>query len=52
DLIFQHIHRSENVEAHRIAKIAFEKGETFYLRGEELDSQNLALVGYRPRNPD
>ncbi|XP_016681349.1 uncharacterized protein [Gossypium hirsutum] len=52
DLIFQYIHRSENLDAHRIAKIAFEKGETFYLRGEELDSQNLALVGYRPRNPD
>ncbi|MFQ6629999.1 hypothetical protein Gotur_006871, partial [Gossypium turneri] len=52
DLIFQYIHRSENLNAHRIAKIAFEKGETFYLMGEELDSQNLALVGYRPRNPD
>nr|KJB11692.1 hypothetical protein B456_001G272100 [Gossypium raimondii] len=52
DLIFQYIHRSENLDAHRIAKIAFEKGETIYLRGEELDSQNLASVGYRSRNPD
>lgn len=52
DLIFQYINRSENLDAHRIAKIAFEKGETIYLRGEELDSQNLASVGYRSRNPD
>ncbi|MBA0673298.1 hypothetical protein Goklo_007297 [Gossypium klotzschianum] len=52
DLIFQYIHRSENLEAHRIAKIALGKGETIYLRGEELDSQNLASVGYWARNPD
>ncbi|MBA0575281.1 hypothetical protein Golob_027388, partial [Gossypium lobatum] len=51
-LIFQYTHRSENLVAHRIAKIAFEKGETIYLRGEELDSQNLASVGYRSRNLD
>ncbi|MBA0640899.1 hypothetical protein Goklo_023796 [Gossypium klotzschianum] len=52
ELIFQYIHRSENLKAHRIAKNALEKGETVYLREEELNDQNLASVGYWSRNPD
>lgn len=52
ELIFQYIHRSENLEAHRIVKNALEKGETVYLREEELNDQNLASVGYWSRNPD
>ncbi|MBA0817678.1 hypothetical protein Gohar_021955 [Gossypium harknessii] len=33
ELIFQYIHRSKNLEAHRISKNALEKGKTVYLRG-------------------
>ncbi|MBA0700997.1 hypothetical protein Goari_000052 [Gossypium aridum] len=45
ELIFQHIHRSENSYAHRLAKIVLEKEEDTYLRGEELEGHAFALVG-------
>ncbi|MBA0742600.1 hypothetical protein Gogos_015640, partial [Gossypium gossypioides] len=52
ELIFQYIHRSKNFDAYRLAKNALEKGETTYLRGEELDRHTLASVEIWPRNPD
>ncbi|MBA0743311.1 hypothetical protein Gogos_006005 [Gossypium gossypioides] len=52
ELIFLYIHRSENSYAHRLAKNALEKGETTYLRGEELDSHAFASVGIWSRNPN
>ncbi|MBA0776289.1 hypothetical protein Gotri_011303 [Gossypium trilobum] len=52
ELIFQYIHRSKNSYAHRLAKNVLEKGETTYLRGEELDRHTLASVEIWPRNPD
>ncbi|MBA0755596.1 hypothetical protein Gogos_020512 [Gossypium gossypioides] len=52
ELIFQHTHRSENMNAHRLAKNALEKGENTYLRGVDLDSHASASVGIWPRNPD
>ncbi|MBA0721621.1 hypothetical protein Golax_009143, partial [Gossypium laxum] len=42
ELIFQYIHRSKNSYAHRLAKNTLEKGETTYLRGEELDCHTFA----------
>ncbi|MBA0640017.1 hypothetical protein Goklo_023005 [Gossypium klotzschianum] len=52
ELIFQYIHRSENSYAHRLAKIALEKEEDTYLRGEELEGHALASVGIWHREPD
>ncbi|MFQ6641878.1 hypothetical protein Gotur_016898, partial [Gossypium turneri] len=52
ELIFQYIHRSKNFCAHRLAKNALERGETTYLRGEELGRHSFALVEIWPKNPD
>ncbi|PPD77739.1 hypothetical protein GOBAR_DD25346 [Gossypium barbadense] len=45
ELIFQYTHRSENMDAHRLAKNALEKGENTYLRGVDLESHAFASAG-------
>ncbi|MBA0755087.1 hypothetical protein Gogos_000128 [Gossypium gossypioides] len=52
EIIFQHIHRSGNSHAHRLAKDALDRGETFYLMGEELKHHIFASERRWPRNPD
>ncbi|XP_052877214.1 uncharacterized protein LOC128283847 [Gossypium arboreum] len=52
EIIFQHIHRSRNSQAHRLAKEALESGENFYLTREELNSHHVVSERRRPRNPD
>ncbi|MFQ6656889.1 hypothetical protein Gotur_026806, partial [Gossypium turneri] len=49
-IIFQFIERTENVEAHDLAKEALRKGEERYLVGEMREEPDLE--GRRPRNPD
>ncbi|MBA0554352.1 hypothetical protein Golob_013462, partial [Gossypium lobatum] len=36
EIIFKHTHRSGNSHTYRLAKDALDRGETFYLMGEEL----------------
>ncbi|MBA0702950.1 hypothetical protein Goari_020417 [Gossypium aridum] len=52
ELIFQYTHRSENMNAHRLAKNALEKGENTYLRGVGLESHASASAGIWSRNPN
>ncbi|KAK5802154.1 hypothetical protein PVK06_029737 [Gossypium arboreum] len=40
EIIFHHIQRSENSQAHRLAKEALDRGGNSYLRGEELKPHN------------
>ncbi|MBA0554353.1 hypothetical protein Golob_013463, partial [Gossypium lobatum] len=42
EIIFQHIHKSGNLHAHRLAKDTLDRGETFYLMGEELKHHSFA----------
>ncbi|MBA0673650.1 hypothetical protein Goklo_024700 [Gossypium klotzschianum] len=51
ELIFQYIHRSENTYAHRLAKTALEKEET-YLRGEDLEGHAFASAETWLKEPD
>ncbi|MBA0730969.1 hypothetical protein Golax_025371 [Gossypium laxum] len=44
--------RSENMDAHRLAKNALEKGENTYLRGVDLESHASTSAGIWSRNPD
>ncbi|MBA0753649.1 hypothetical protein Gogos_020071 [Gossypium gossypioides] len=52
ELIFQHIHRSKNSYAHRLAKNALDREETTYLMGEELNRHAFASEGNWSRNPN
>ncbi|MFQ6650125.1 hypothetical protein Gotur_023214 [Gossypium turneri] len=52
EIIFQHIHRSENLHAHRLAKDALDREETIYLMGEELSSHVFASERRWPSKPD
>ncbi|MBA0604234.1 hypothetical protein Godav_016906 [Gossypium davidsonii] len=52
ELIFQYTHRSENMDAHRLAKNTLEKGENSYLREVNLESHASASAGIWSRNPD
>ncbi|MBA0605614.1 hypothetical protein Godav_018168, partial [Gossypium davidsonii] len=52
ELIFQHIHKSENSHTHRLAKDALDRGEIVYLIGEELNRHVFASERSWPRNPD
>ncbi|KAH1106665.1 hypothetical protein J1N35_010433 [Gossypium stocksii] len=52
EILFQHIHRSGNSQAHRLAKDTLEKGENSYLMGEELSRHIFASERRRPRAPD
>ncbi|MBA0763439.1 hypothetical protein Gotri_012879 [Gossypium trilobum] len=42
ELNFQHIHRSENSNAHKLAKKALDREENVYLMGADLDRYVLA----------
>ncbi|KAK5784566.1 hypothetical protein PVK06_039092 [Gossypium arboreum] len=52
EIIFQHIHRAVNSQAHRLAKDVLDSGETSYLMGEELNRHSFASERRWPRNPD
>ncbi|MBA0826725.1 hypothetical protein Goarm_011550 [Gossypium armourianum] len=52
EIIFQHIHRSGNLHAYRLAKDALDRGETFYLMGDELKHHIFASERRWLRNPD
>ncbi|MBA0656391.1 hypothetical protein Goklo_008750 [Gossypium klotzschianum] len=47
-----HIHGSENIHAHSLAKKALVKEESTYLMGEELECHVLVSGGNWQRNPD
>ncbi|MBA0653241.1 hypothetical protein Goklo_020438 [Gossypium klotzschianum] len=51
-LNFQYIHRSENSNAHKLAKSALDREENVYLMGVDLDRHVLAWKRRGPRNPD
>ena len=51
-LNFQYIHRSENSNAHKLAKSALDREENVYLIGVDLDRHVLAWERRGPRNPD
>ncbi|MBA0754390.1 hypothetical protein Gogos_000073 [Gossypium gossypioides] len=50
EIIFQHIHRSENSHVYRLAKDALDRGEIVYLMGEELNRHIFTSERRWPRN--
>ncbi|KAG8482980.1 hypothetical protein CXB51_022012 [Gossypium anomalum] len=52
EIIFKHIQRSGNSQAHRLAKDTLDKEETSYLVGEELNNHVFTSEGRWSRSPD
>lgn len=52
EIIFKHIHRLGNSQAHRLAKDTLDRGETSYLVGEELNRHVFTSEGRWSRSPD
>ncbi|KAG8503655.1 hypothetical protein CXB51_001673 [Gossypium anomalum] len=52
EIVFQFIHRSENIHAHKLAKEALEKGKESYLVREALNHNEFAPKGKWSRSPD
>ncbi|KAH1055993.1 hypothetical protein J1N35_034058 [Gossypium stocksii] len=52
EITFQHIPRTENMRAHKIANEALESGTAFYLEVEDWSRKGLAPKGRWARKPD